>query len=364
MKKFIHNTGVILNIIAAVPLLLAIVSVYFNPSKFWLPAFFGLGFPYLLLINLLFVVYWIIRMKWAVLISAITILCGINHITNFIQLHCSDKMANMKQPGFKLLSYNVRLFDFYNWKKTKAIPQHIINYVKIENPDILCFQEFVSATDKYCQTLDSVPSLRRLRYQHFIVTRHEARNYYYGVVTFSAWPIIDEGCIRFENSVNVAIYTDLKINNDTIRVYNIHLQSIHFEAKNYQFLDSMSFRYDEFNKKGISDIFSKLRNAYIIRSRQAGLVTRHIASSPYPVIVCGDFNDTPISYVYHTIRDHLKDAFVESGCGIEYTYSGKFPSFRIDYILHSDKLKSFEYKTPRIEYSDHYPVQCCFSGIH
>jgi endonuclease/exonuclease/phosphatase family metal-dependent hydrolase len=321
-------------------------------------AFFGLGFPYFLVINLMFVVYWLIRLKLTFLISTLTIFCGIQDITNFVQFHCLNTPAEEQTNVVRLLSYNVRLFDIFKWSGMKKAPEKIIDFIKKEKPDIVCFQEFVSEYNTQVPTFDTVSNLGSLQYQYFVTVKRGIYRKNHGMVTFSNYPIINKGYIHFENSSNIAIYTDLKVNSDIIRVYNIHLQSIHFEPENYLFLDSISLGYDEFNIKGIKDIGRKLKKAYIMRSRQADSIAAHIEKSDYPVIVCGDFNDTPVSYSYNTIRGDLCDAFVESGCGLEYTYSGRFSSFRIDYILHSTKIRSFGYRTTKIDYSDHYPVQC------
>jgi len=360
LRKFFHHTAVVLNVIVAIPLFISIISVYFNPSKYWIMAFPGLGFPYFLLINMVFIIYWIIRLKLTFLISTIAILCGIHHIKNFVQLTCNNDPAGVPSGTISVMSYNVRLFDIYEWSGTKKAPQKIISFVMKEKPDILCLQEFVSGNTTIVPTFDTLPDFGKLNNQYYVPLQTGKKKLSYGIVTFSNYPIVNKGFIRFEHTNNFAIFTDLEINYDTLRVYNVHLQSVHFETKNYRFLDSISLNYDEYQIKGIKDIGRKLKKAYILRSKQADSIAAHISKSPWPVIVCGDFNDTPVSYAYTTLRKNLNDAFVQSGCGIEYTYPGKFSSFRIDYILHSKNINSYHYRTSKIDYSDHYPVCCEF----
>jgi endonuclease/exonuclease/phosphatase family metal-dependent hydrolase len=106
----------------------------------------------------------------------------------------------------------------------------------------------------------------------------------------------------------------------------------------------------------IKDISFRFRDALKKRAKQVEIVTNHILNSPYPVIVCGDFNDSPISYNYRQMRRNLNDAFIEAGAGVGHTYKGFFPSFRIDYILYNQEFKATSYSSPRIVFSDHYPV--------
>ena len=125
-------------------------------------------------------------------------------------------------------------------------------------------------------------------------------------------------------------------------------------------MDTLKLEYNEKQMIGIRRIILRVRDAFKTRSQQVNAVAEHIKKSPHPVIVCGDFNDSPVSYSYQTMRDNLKDAYIESGNGIGYTYRGKFPSYRIDYILYNPLLRSYDYQSPKIELSDHYPVICRF----
>jgi endonuclease/exonuclease/phosphatase (EEP) superfamily protein YafD len=167
--------------------------------------------------------------------------------------------------------------------------------------------------------------------------------------------------MSFSNTYNTAMYNDIIVKQDTIRIFNCHLQSIRFLKGDYDFLDSIQFSMTEKNKTGIKTISYKLREAFKLRAHQVNHISELIEKSPHPVILCGDFNDTPVSYTYKRMKGNLRDAFRESGKGIGNTYNGKVPHFRIDYIFHSNIFTSSGYKMRHEDYSDHFPILCKIS---
>ena len=182
------------------------------------------------------------------------------------------------------------------------------------------------------------------------------------IATFCSFPIVKrEEFVNEENEKTFCIFTDIKFNEDTIRVYNIHLESFYLGSEKYllrENIDIINKENKEKLKEDSKKLYSKMKVAFIKRAIQAETIAQSIDDCPYPIIVCGDFNDPPCSYTYRTISRSLNDAFVESGKGMGKTYSEKFPSFRIDYILYSDYFKSVNFKTSKINISDHYPVSC------
>jgi endonuclease/exonuclease/phosphatase family metal-dependent hydrolase len=162
------------------------------------------------------------------------------------------------------------------------------------------------------------------------------------------------GEIRFDDTKNMVIFSDLKIGNDTVRIYNCHLQSYGINIKAYSVIDTLGFESKKI--KEMRSIGSKLKWGNIYRSKQVIKLSNHISKCPYQVILCGDFNDTPISFTYGEISSRLKDSFVESGRGISNTYRGKLPQNRIDYIFHSGGYKAYNYQRLNANYSDHYPI--------
>ncbi|NTW33893.1 MAG: endonuclease/exonuclease/phosphatase family protein [Bacteroidetes bacterium] len=225
----------------------------------------------------------------------------------------------------------------------------------------MCFQEYVYDTTGAFQTTDTLKKFLKAKNPHVYYTVNSRNKNFFGVATFSRFPIVGTGKIDFKTvSGNICIYTDIKINSDTVRVYNVHFESIRFKAEDYAFAKSQAQKKNEkFDlQKSSEKILVRLKKAFINRAPQSVLVAEHIKKCKYPVILCGDFNDTPTSYAYHNIARYLTDSFVESGNGIGQTYAGVFPSFRIDYIMHGKQFKAYNFETVYEEMSDHYPVKC------
>lgn len=348
---------VYVNVVVALALAISYFSVHISPQKFWPVAFFGLAFPYLFTLNLVFVLFWLAQKKIYFLISFVTLVAGWNHITHSIQIPWSnDKNKMGQEPSFKAMTYNVRMFDYFRWSEEKGSANKMIEFLQKEKPDILCLQEFYIPKSNEYITLKSVKEgLGWLKYQHIDYINNFMGGTY-GVATFSRYPILKKGSQEFKNSVNRVIFTDVLIGNDTIRIFNNHLQSFRLKNNNFRFINNIKLEYTDDQLREAKDLSKKLRNAYIIRSKQVDIVSDMIKNAPYNVLVCGDFNDTPVSYTYKTMRGDLKDSFITSGRGISNTYHGRAPQFRIDYIFHSKSFNSANYRRHKVKYSDHYPV--------
>jgi endonuclease/exonuclease/phosphatase family metal-dependent hydrolase len=361
LKALLHNTILLINIVFVIFLLVSYLSARTNPQFFWMVALFGLAYPFLVIINAGFVIYWIARWRIVFLFSFIAIIAGWSHLSSTFQVRFTRDQPRETANTFTFLSYNVRLFNLYNWINDPGLKNSIYELILGEDPDILCIQEyFYNSNDPYNNTRN----FRRLhdRYKHIAYSSTNGKNFNFGIATFSRYPIINSGNIKFINSSNISIYSDIVINSDTVRVFNNHLQSVQFTPENKSFLDSLGRHNSRRNIAGGIDIAYKLKEAFIRRSRQVDIIVRHIQESPYPVIITGDLNDTPVSYTYRRLRGQdLDDAFVVSGRGTGNTYVARVPFFRIDYILHSRQLQSFYYNSPRVILSDHYPLKCEFS---
>jgi len=361
VKNFAHNIFKYINYIIIAALLLSYLSVFINPAKIWFLPFFGLAYPFILFANIFFIFFWIYRKRKYFLFSLIAILIGWNNLTDIVQIHSIKKPDKTEKTKIvkklKIVSYNVQLFNLYKWTKNDNAYNKIIEFIKKESPDIICLQEFYTNSSNL-KLQNIINQLSKTKYYH--IEYPNINNHSYGIATFSKYPIVDRGIIRYENTSNITIYTDIKTQGKIVRIFNNHLQSIRFKKDNYSFITNSKNYSDNKKMKEIKDISYRLKDAFIKRAKQADILSEQISATPYPIIVCGDFNDTPISYTYHKIKGDLNDAFTKSGKGLGTTYIGNFPSYRIDYFLYSNDFAVQNYKVPHIKLSDHYPLVCEF----
>lgn len=263
----------------------------------------------------------------------------------------------------KVTSYNSMLFDLYNWKKNNESRNKILNSIDEINPDILCIQEFYTSEQKGdFNNIDTVKHLLNTDFYHTEFTTTLRTFDHWGVATFSKYPIINKGKLIFNTkSNNICIYSDLVINKDTFRIYNIHLQSISFSKDDTKFfIDVVTDKDADDEIAHSKNILRRLKRAFIKRTKQVDMIALHIKNCKYKIIICGDFNDTAASYAYQTLSRHLNDAFIEKGFGFGQTYAGKWPQFRIDYILHSKTIKCKNYERYSETFTDHFPITAYF----
>jgi len=358
VKNLFNKLILIINILLAAGLGISSIACLVSPEKSWIPGIFGLFYPTFLFFNILLVIYWAFVRKKYILISTIIILLGFGHLQNLFSLHSSKDKDDDKK--FKLITYNTRLFDIYQWSEEKNTSQKIINLLQNKNADIICIQEFVTESNGILSEKNLKNTIGNNKKAHIVyVFNSRNRGQRHGIATYTRFPIINKGKISYENSSNISIYTDMLVFEDTIRVYNNHLQSIRFKQDE---LDLFLNNEDD-PKKSLNNIYNilrKIKSANSKRAKQAEVLRDHISNSPYPVIVCGDFNDTPFSYTYKTVKGNLTDAFNSTGKGFGSTYRKDFLSFRIDFILHDKIFDSMKFKTDKARLSDHKAVSSNF----
>ncbi len=354
----------VVNLIFVILLLLSYLSLYISPEYFWPIAFAGLVYPVFFLINLFFVLFWLVFLKKYFILSLITILLGYNQVNTYIKLAGSGNKLSFEN-SLTVMSYNVRLFDLYNWRNesSKTTKSLIFNLFKSESPDILCIQDYYNGPRKRADFGDTICRMAAFNYRSIELMSKDNKGFPYGLAIFSKYPLFNPQKIEFPNSkVNFCQSGDVKIGKDTIRIINMHLESIKFGKEDYTFVNEVTNAQtaNEKFKKGFLAIFGKMKSAYLKRAPQIEVVTKFVQSSPYPVILTGDFNDTPVSYSYRQIANELDDTFVDAGKGLGQTHSQIISMLRIDYIFHSEKFKTIEHRTIDKDYSDHYPVVARF----
>jgi endonuclease/exonuclease/phosphatase family metal-dependent hydrolase len=357
LKKLLYRIFLALNILFALALVLSYLAVHINPDNFAFPALFGLAYLYLLLINLFFAIIWIVALRFEALISVLVIAAGLTHLSNYIKF---QKPSGDKTGTFRVQSYNVRLFNYFETRRNTISEKRILELLKNQQSDIICLQELYIMGNPELKEQAIIAALGGKYYSHFKIIS-TGKNRYYGIATLSKYPIIGRGDIVHAHSSSLSIYSDVIAGGDTMRVFNNHLQSFHLHRMERTFLNELAAASeDKETLSEIKSISSSLRRGFIRRASQAKAVKAKIDVSPYPVIVAGDFNDTPVSYSYRTIRKGLYDAFVSAGYGAGFTYKGNYPPNRIDYILYDDKLECRQFDIVKVRYSDHYPIIAYF----
>jgi endonuclease/exonuclease/phosphatase family metal-dependent hydrolase len=350
-KSFFNGLVYFLNILVALALLLAYLAYYVNPQTLTLPAFFGLAYPGLLLLNLLFILYWIIRVHPKVFLSVFCVVIGYLPLMRLYQISGSQKAVNPGQT-LKLMSYNVRLFNKYEWLPPRT-EQEIAKLIAQENPDVLFLQEYYFK-DK------PVDFGYPHRYQIFRLKKSGS-----GLVIFSKYPLLKTGSIRYGvgpdgRDAGRAIFADIELDNRPIRLVNAHLASVGFDKDEYARLENPNAGNSEEIKRDFLKIIGQLNKAFIKRAHQVGILKDSLNQSPHPVILAGDFNDTPHSFTYQQISSTLKDAYLSAGSGFSKTYAKSPVPLRIDHVFYSEQLEVFNYQVIPKEFSDHYPLTATF----
>ncbi len=351
LKKTVYYTLVLANIGAVTALLLSYLSCFVSPEKMWLLAFFGVAYKYLLVINICFVVLWIVFRKKILFLSLLTILAGLSFIGRNYQWPGSSKV-DQEKDGIKILSYNVNLFYKTDAVQKDGTKLNVFDFIRDGGFNIICLQE-VRAEKTGALTISNIQRMLSAPYSYLEQTVGSI-----GLAIYTSYPIIRKELIFSERTTNASIYADLLIGVDTVRVYNVHLKSIGFTKEHRALLNNALDRdYVNSDVNTIKAILRRMTEASTLRSRQVDIMKKHISKSPYPVIICGDFNDPPVSYTYQHISRGQKDSFMEAGSGKGVTYNvGAISSLRIDYIFHSPVFRAYHYESPRLELSDHYPV--------
>lgn len=323
-----------MNMLFAVLLLISYLIPFISPNTIAIISVLSLAVPLLIIINTIFVIYWMVKLKRQFLLSALVLLIGFNTINAFVKFGEKKVFLN---DDFKIMSYNVRLFNLFEWKEEsrEEVKSKILNFVEEKAPDIVCFQEFVN----------SYKSDFKFKYKYVNNRDSQKRRTRFGQAIFSNYRIINTGSINFDNSTNNAIYADIIKEKDTFRIYSVHLESQRLQ------LDKENFG-DEDTEK----LRHRLQNTFKKQADQALKLYENEQKCRYKTIVCGDFNNTAFSWVYNKLKGDKKDAFIEAGSRLGKSYDYLLP-VRIDFILAHDYFEINNFKTYNdFNYSDHFPI--------
>ena len=334
-----------LNIVLTVSTFLAYLLPFLAPKFFPLLSVLTLFMPLFFILNGLFFLYWGFQFKKRMILSGLVLLMGITFINKFYKFSAKEYPEDEKD--FTVMSYNVRLLNVFKWLDRDDVPDDILTFINEKNPDILCIQEFSNSAN-----ID----LKVYSHKYILMEGKQIKT---AQAIFSKFPIIDQGNIVFPNSNNNVVFADIKKGKDIIRVYNMHLQSIKI-SPDVSELDEKNI--DAINQGKSQKLFNRISKAFMQQQQQAEIIKEHKKDCPYPIIICGDMNNSAFSYVYRNIKGSLKDSFEEAGVGFGATYKFRYYPARIDYIFADDtmKVKKFE-SFSDFENSDHYPIMARLS---
>ena len=300
--------------------------------------------PVLIAINIVLLIYWLIRRKWIyAIIPVITVVCCIPYIGTLVQIGSVDKEAKAEN-ALKIATYNVAMFG----RETSGfLAQDILAQMRRQKVDVLCMQEYneISGDKKNSESYKEY-------FPYMAIGRED-------MVIFSRYPIKGNKALLFDDSNQSAMWADIDIKGQTIRVFNVHLQTTGINGTLYRASKLQAANpngdYSKTNSRVLNALFGNYMRGVIFRAGQAIAVANEKRSSEKPCILCGDFNDVPYSFVYNTMLGDMVDGFKECGAGWMYTFRGK-KAVRIDYIFHDPFFKGLSYYKEDLTTSDHLPV--------
>nr|WP_209330365.1 endonuclease/exonuclease/phosphatase family protein [Lunatimonas salinarum] len=319
-------------------------SVYISPEVLSYTGLLPLLIPVFMIFNLFLVVLFLFGKTRLILYPLIVLVIG----WKFFPITFQWNQPSSPEGGLVLLSFNAMHFN-QSWStKSKEAISNSIEWARKYPADIKCFQEFhqdFSTPSRNALKLISNEGEYHYKYHPFGGNKKRSQ----GLAIFSKYPIVNDGTVFDNQTNNGTIFVDVKVAKDTIRVYNTHLESMNIPAQQLGELEGI--------KKNYRQTIRKLKNGIVMRARQIEMLMEHIAQSPYPVILAGDFNDVPYSYTYFTVRSTLQNAFEAAGRGFGFTYNKVLFFLRIDHIFTDKKFTIHQFKTHReVDYSDHYPI--------
>jgi len=298
--------------------------------------------PLLIIANILLFIYWLLRRSWIYMtIPIITVACCIPYIGTYYQPSIFGNDDGKKQNGLRIATYNVAMFG----RETSGfMAQDILAEMRNQKVDVFCIQEYNEVSG------DKNNSESYHDYFPYMVKGRD------DMVIFSRYPIVKHDKLEFEESNNSVMWADIDVNGNEYRIFNVHLETTGINRTLRKAGKLMAQNQEVNSNRLLNAIYGNYMMGMYFRSGQAIMVANEMRQSPNPIILCGDFNDIPYSFVYKTMLGEMVDGFKECGKGWMYTYRGGKKAVRIDYIFHDQSLKGLEYYRSDLTYSDHFPV--------
>lgn len=346
-------------------------ATYIHPDTFILLPFLSLLFPLFLILNVFYIIFYAMTfqiMRW--IVALVILIFFFPQIKEYYNISFSKPIAPT-DTTLSVMSFNVKVFDLYTWNRNHLTREKIFQYLSTHPADIMCFQEFYTSEDS--NDFNNLDALKKLFPEYYFHTAYFVtlrQNDHWGLLTMSRYPIIHQSVIYFNNAKNNGcIYSDILWNKDTIRVFNLHLQSYSlFKIKKWKSPPKAEDNFfDELNKdaRGMN-LIKKIYHNNRLKTQQSEMILKVSQEAHYPTLIVGDFNDLPNSYLMRQLKRYLfKDAFTEKGNGFGFTYHDKL-HLRIDYIFHDDSFETLQFITDNkntSSLSDHYPIIGIFKKV-
>lgn len=359
MRRYLWIAIFVTNIIAILLLIGATQAWTFLPSKAPILAYLGMAFPILVFANIVYLIFWIFTLKWQYALAQIIVLffCW-TPIRTYMPMNTPSE--SVPEESFKLLSYNVRHFNWLTGKDARENP--IFDYILQQNADIVCMQEFGVNKKKNSRGLISRAEVDKkfkdYPYKEVVELGGHNSPTLYGLAIYSKFPIKRTAKMPIYSTYNGCAFHELEIDGKIVTVVNTHLESNRITSDDKKLYKDFLKSDKEVKLSDVtSNIKSRLSVAFTVREEQTQIISDHIKKlESDAIVVCGDFNDTPISYAYNTLKGDLIDSYAATGRGVGITYHENIFLFRIDYIMHSISLKSYNTTVGEEKYSDHYPI--------
>jgi len=351
-----------INYLFIVLLLATNISPIVAPDVFWPITILALSFPALLIVNILFFLFWLVLLKRYLFYSLLAIILSYSLVLNHFQFGSSHIENNQELSNHRIMSFNGHNLSNNNYSiGDKGVRAQIMEFVSSQSADIISFQEFQTYPTRGVNTVSDFKQCFGLSYVYTIPylkkNEHEFLDLF---VLYSKYPILNSHDFYMDGKA-YGFYVDINIDGKTVRVFNLHLESNHFSRNDYQIFTESESTFDQKKRNRVIGLLQKLRKYSVKRSYQARTIKTEIEKSPYPVIIAGDFNDTPASFAVQHISSGMLDAFCEQGRGYSNTYNGELPPMRIDYLLFDKSIIIKDYKVLKADLSDHFPIIANFS---
>ncbi|WP_460920853.1 endonuclease/exonuclease/phosphatase family protein [Pontibacter brevis] len=362
-KKIRTRIWLFLNIAVVLWLLLGVLCMQVPPYKFWPAGFVAFSLPGALVLNFLFLVYWALRRSWYVALPLAVMVLGWSYYERLVPLGLVKELPPQDAKTLHVMSLNTHMFTAYEGKerRTAGVSTEMVDWVAGHPADVYCLQEFFSnpKSKEYNYNIINRIGTRHGKVEFFSAASSSRKHGDLGVAIFSKYPIVDKGVIHFseKSSGNRAIWADLDMDGDTVRVYAAHLQSMSIKAEDIEnTYTSIGTDEESFRREG-RNLARRLRKGFIARGYQVEMLLEHFRNCPYPFVISGDYNDIPFSYTYNELAKELSNAFVKAGSGLGATYNGPLPFLRIDNQFYSEGLRAYEFETHyEMALSDHFPI--------